>query len=148
VIPAEVNSAPWHFTTCLDALDHCQTLIAGVLAFKQIEASREEADRVITATREQTAVAHEQIATTLRLERERVLSEDRAFHATLEAAMARVLAEAAWARKTYPQFFTEEAGSSHLSFSLFPSMRLSFANASPRARSQSCAPLASGGAAL
>ena len=60
-----------------------QTLIAGVLALvagirhrcgdddianKQIDASREEADRVIAATREQTE-------TTVRLERERVSSE-------------------------------------------------------------------------
>jgi hypothetical protein len=67
-----------------------QTGIAGVLAFvagvgtvvatmiiarRQIKASREEANRVIAATREQTKVTAEQTATTVRLERERVLSE-------------------------------------------------------------------------
>ena len=83
MIPVEVIQTPWHFTTCLDALDHWQTVIAGVLALaagfftvvatmiiarRQIAASREEADRVIAATREQTE-------TTVRLERERVSSE-------------------------------------------------------------------------
>jgi hypothetical protein len=37
--------------------------------------SREDADRVIAASKEQTAVAQEQIKTTVRLERERVSSE-------------------------------------------------------------------------
>ena len=98
-----------------------QTVIAGVLALvaafgtiwmtrrianRQIKASCEEADKVIAATRDQTEA-------TVRLERERVLSEDRAFRAMLEAAMTGVLAEATWARKTYPQFFPEkEAGRS------------------------------------
>ena len=41
-----------------------------------------------------------------------MLSEARAFRAMLEAAMTRVLAEAAWARKTYPQFLTQTQGSS------------------------------------
>ena len=83
VVPVEVAQTPWHFTTWLDAFDHWQTVIAGVLALaaglgtvaatmiiarRQIDASREEADRVITATREQTE-------TTVRLERERVSSE-------------------------------------------------------------------------
>jgi hypothetical protein len=35
-------------------------------------------------------------------------SEALAFHAMLEAAMARVLAEAAWARSTYPQILKQE----------------------------------------
>jgi hypothetical protein len=85
-----------------------QTVIAGVFALaagiltvvvtmiiarRQIKASRRQADRVIAATREQTE-------TTLRLERERIASEARAFRAMLEAAMARVLAEATWARNT------------------------------------------------
>jgi len=108
VTPADTT---WHFTTALDLFDHWQTVIAGVLAFvagfgtvavtmiiarRQIAASREDADRVIAATREQTE-------TTVRLERTRVLTEDGAFHAMLEAAMARVLAEADLAKKTYPQ---------------------------------------------
>jgi hypothetical protein len=115
VIPVD---APWHFTTWLDLLDHWQTGIAGVLALvaafgtvaatmiiarRQIAASREEADRVIAATREQTE-------TTVHLERQRVLSEASAFHAMLEAAMARVLAEAAWARKAYPETLTRTSG--------------------------------------
>ena len=37
-------------------------------------------------------------------------SEALAFHAMLAAAMARVLAEAAWARKTYPQILTQDRG--------------------------------------
>ena len=97
-----------------------QTVIAGVLALlagfgtvvatmiianRQIAASREEADKVIAATRAQTDVTQKQTDTTVRLELTRDASEASAFHAMLEAAMARVLDEAAWARKTYPQFF-------------------------------------------
>jgi vacuolar-type H+-ATPase subunit H len=81
-------------------------------ADKQIAAAREEADRVIDAARNQTKVTADQTATTVRLERERVENEDRAFRAVLEAAMARVLTEAAWARKTYPALMTQLAGSS------------------------------------
>ncbi len=33
MIPVEVTSAPWHYTTFWDWLDHWQTLVAGVLAF-------------------------------------------------------------------------------------------------------------------
>ena len=121
MIPVEVAQTPWHFTTGLDALDHWQTVIAGVLAFvagvgtvvatmfiahRQIAASREEANRVIAATRDQTSVTAKQTETTVRLERERVLSEDKAFRAMLEAALARVLAEADWAKNTYPQVLT------------------------------------------
>jgi hypothetical protein len=90
MIPVEVTQTPWHFTTWPDAFDHWQTIIAGVLALaaavgtivmtsrianSQIVASREEADRVIAATRDQTAVAQKQIDTTVRLERERLSSE-------------------------------------------------------------------------
>jgi hypothetical protein len=92
-----------------------QTLIAGVLALlagfgtvaatmiiarRQIAASREEADRVIAATRAQTEA-------TVRLEDLRNASEALAFHAMLEAAMARVLTEAAWARSLYPRTFAQ-----------------------------------------
>ncbi len=120
--PVEVAQTPWHFTTGLDALDHWQTIIAGVLAFaagfgtvvatmiiaqRQIAASREEADRVIAATRDQTKVTTEQTATTVRLERMRDEGEAHAFRVMLEAAMTRVLAEAAWAKKTYPRTFTQ-----------------------------------------
>jgi low affinity Fe/Cu permease len=101
VIPVEVTQAPWHFTTWPDAFDHWQTLIAGAFALvaafgtiamtrrianRQIKASREEADKVIAETREQTA-------TTVNLEQTRKESEARAFRAMFEAAMARVLAE-------------------------------------------------------
>jgi hypothetical protein len=71
---------------------------------KQIDASREDARKVIAATREQTE-------TPVGLERERVLSEAHAFRTMLEAAMTRVLAEAAWARKTYPESLALTAGS-------------------------------------
>ena len=118
---------PWHFTTWLDLFDHWQTVIAGVLAFaagfgtvvatmiiasRQIAASREEADRVIAASQAQTEATFKQTETTVRLEEMRDANEALAFHAMLEAAMTRVLAEAGWARKTYPQFFTKEEGKS------------------------------------
>ena len=82
----ERQMAPWHFTTWLDLFDHWQTVIAGVLALfagfgtvvatmiianRQIAASREEADRVIAATRAQTEATFKQTETTVRLERER-----------------------------------------------------------------------------
>ena len=95
-----------------------QTLIAGILALlagfgtvaatmiiarRQIAASREEADRVIAATRAQTEAA-------VRLEDLRKASEALAFYVMLEAAMARVLAEAARARRTYLPILTQTAG--------------------------------------
>jgi hypothetical protein len=127
MIPVEVAQTPWHFTTVPDALDHWQTLFAGVLALvaafgtvaatmiiarRQIVASREEADRVIAATRDQTKVTAEQTATTVRLERMRDEGEAHAFRVMIEAAMTRVLAEAAWARSVYPQLLTQTTGSS------------------------------------
>jgi hypothetical protein len=93
-------------------------LIAGILALaaawwtvratrstakEQIDAARVEADKQIAAAREQTA-------TTVRLERDRVANEDRAFCVMLEAAMTRVLAETAWARKTYPELIAHGSG--------------------------------------
>jgi hypothetical protein len=90
----------WHFTTWLDLLDHWHTGIAGFLVFaagfgtvvatliiarRQIVASREEADKVIAATRAQTEVTAKQTETTVRLEKDRVASEARAFRAMLEA---------------------------------------------------------------
>ena len=65
---------------------------------KQIDASREDADRVIAATREQTEVAAKQTETTVRLERRRVVREGYAFSALLGAAMVRVLDDAKEAR--------------------------------------------------
>ena len=123
MIPVETA---WHFTT-LDLLDHWQTLVAGILALlaafvtvvatniiarRQIAASREEADRVIAVAHEQTWVTAEQTRTTERLQKMRDASEAKAFRAMLEAAMARVLDEAAWAKKIYPQLLTQTAGAS------------------------------------
>jgi hypothetical protein len=96
------------------ALDHWQTIIAGVLALaaafgtilvtrrianRQIAASREEADRVIAATRAQTEATFKQTEATIRLEELRNASEALAFRAMLAAAMARVLAEVTWGRR-------------------------------------------------
>jgi hypothetical protein len=49
-----------------------------------------------------TSVTAEQTATTLRVEPDCVLSEEWAFRGMLAAAMARVRAEADWARRTNP----------------------------------------------
>jgi hypothetical protein len=115
----------WHFTTWLDLFDHWQTVIAGVLALvaafgtilvtgrranRQIKAARKEADRVIAATRAQTEATFKQTETTVRLEDLRNASEAEAFYVMLEAAMARVLAEAARARRTYLPILTQTAG--------------------------------------
>jgi hypothetical protein len=97
---------PWHFTTWLDLFDHWQTLAAGILAVLAatgtIWATIRSASREISASQAQTAVAQQQIATTIRLERRRVAREDIAFHAMFEAAMGRVLADATAARKEFP----------------------------------------------
>jgi hypothetical protein len=82
------------------------------LANRQIAAAREEADRVIAATRAQTEAAFRQTETTVDLQQMRDASEALAFHAMLEAAMVRVLAEAAWARKTYPPILPQKTGAS------------------------------------
>ena len=88
-----------------------QTLATGILAVLAavgtIWATIRSAKREIDASQAQTAVAQKQIDTTVRLERERVLSEAHAFRTMLEAAMTGVLAEAAWARKTYPVAFKQ-----------------------------------------
>jgi hypothetical protein len=134
MIPVEVTQTPWHYTTFWDWADHWETLLAGFLAFvagvgtvlaaiwaiwatrstakKQIDASREDAERVIAATREQTEVTAKQTDTTVRLQQTRDASEASAFHAMLAAAMDRVLAEAAWARKTYSEILTQSQGAS------------------------------------
>jgi hypothetical protein len=89
-----------------------QTLIAGLLAiaaaWRTIRATTKSANREVKASQEQTAVAKQQIETTVRLEQDRVASEARAFRTLLEAAMTRVLAEAARARNTHWRFFSEE----------------------------------------
>jgi hypothetical protein len=52
----------------------------------------------------------------VRLNRDRVANENRAFCVMLEAAMARVLAETACARKTYPDILTQKSGLSPQAF--------------------------------
>ena len=88
-----------------------QTLIAGVLAvlaaWRTIRATTKSANREIDASKAQTAVAQKEIETTVRLEQDRVASEARAFRVMLEAAMTRVLGEAAWAKKAYPETFKQ-----------------------------------------
>lgn len=105
MIPVEVSQTSWHFTTCLDLLDHWQTLIAGslalVAAWLTIRDTNRSADREIKASQAQTAVAQRQIETTIRLERLRAAREGFAFHAMFDAAMGRVLADAADARTKF-----------------------------------------------
>jgi hypothetical protein len=124
---------PWHFTTWPDALDHWQTIIAGLLAFaagfgtvlatiavarRQITDAREDADRVIAASQAQTAVAQKQIETTIYFARMREAAESMAFVTMLEAAMGRVLAEAAWAKMSYAPILAQTAGSSTDAFAV------------------------------
>jgi hypothetical protein len=85
-------------------------LMTGRTANRQIAAAREEADRMVAAARAQTEAAFKQTEATIRSEDLRNASEARAFHVMLEAAMARVLAEAAWARETYLPVLTQTAG--------------------------------------
>jgi hypothetical protein len=121
-----------------------QTLVAGFLAvlaaWRTIRATVKSADREVAASQAQTAVAQTQIETTIRLERDRVADEARAFRTMLEAAMMRVLSEIVWAKKT----------TLPLSWQMGLSLRrpLPFDSVSPKARSRSCVASASGGAAL
>ncbi len=82
-----------------------QTLIAGFLAVLAAAATIwltvRSANREIAASQEQTAVAQRQIETTLRLERRRAAREGYAFHATIWAAMERVLLEASEAESIF-----------------------------------------------
>jgi hypothetical protein len=93
-----------------------QIVAAREQADKQIAASRVQADKQITAAREEAdrmvAAARSQSDTMVDLETIRHQNQDRAFCVMLEAAMARVLAEAAWARRTYPQLWTQTTGAS------------------------------------
>jgi hypothetical protein len=73
------------------------------IANRQIQASGEEARKIIAATRDQTLVTAKQTSTTIYRERMREVAEWSAFHSMLRAAMARLLAETDWAKKTYPQ---------------------------------------------
>jgi hypothetical protein len=87
----QVTSPCWQF------VDHWQTLITGVLALVAgigtIWATIASAQREIAANQAQTKVAQEQLATTLRLERRRVVRESYAFFAMVEAAMGTILAD-------------------------------------------------------
>jgi multidrug efflux pump subunit AcrA (membrane-fusion protein) len=87
-------------------------LIAGAALYFigriQVNATRESADKEIAATREaisaaqeQTRVAQEQIAVTLRVERRRIARESFAFLATLEAVMAGVIEDVEAARTIF-----------------------------------------------
>jgi len=93
-----------------------QTLIAGLLAvlaaWRTIRATTKSADREVAASQAQTAVAQRQIETTIDLAQKRAEAEYDAFRIMLEAAMTRVLAEAAWAKKTYPNLLTQTTGAS------------------------------------
>ena len=80
-------------------------------AWRTIRATVKSADREVAASQAQTAVAQKQIETTIRLERERDENEFDAFRVMLEAAMTRVLFEAAWAKKTYPEILAQTTGS-------------------------------------
>jgi hypothetical protein len=118
-------SPTWHFTTWLDLFDHWQTVIAGALALvaafgtilmtartanRQIVAAREEANRMVAAARAQTEATFKQTDTAIRLDDLRNGREALAFYVMLEAAMARVLAEAARAKRTYVPVLTQTAG--------------------------------------
>jgi hypothetical protein len=80
-----------------------QTLVAGVLAvlaaWRTIRATVESANREVKTSQEQTAVAQKQIETTIQLARKRDEDEYDAFRTMLEAAMTRVLFEAATLQK-------------------------------------------------
>lgn len=94
-----------------------QTLVAGFLAvlaaWRTIRATVKSADREVAASQAQTAVAQTQIETTIRLERDRVADEARAFRTMLEAAMMRVLSEIVWAKKNYASTFVADGTESH-----------------------------------
>jgi hypothetical protein len=85
----QVASPFWQF------VDHWQTLITGVLALfaglGTIWATIASARREIAANQAQTKVAQDQLATTLRLERRRIVREGWAFFAMVEAAMGAVV---------------------------------------------------------
>jgi hypothetical protein len=82
-----------------------QTLIAAGLAVLAalwtIRATSKSADREIAASQAQTVAARDQIATTRRLEQQRIAREIYAFNAMLAAAMGRVVAEAKEAREIF-----------------------------------------------
>jgi hypothetical protein len=87
----QVSSPFWQF------VDHWQTLITGVLALiagiGTIWATIASAQREIAANQAQSKVAQDQLATTLRLERRRVVRESYAFFAMVEAAMGATLSD-------------------------------------------------------
>ena len=88
-------------------IDHWQTLIgtlissffAVVAAFGTVWATIRSARREIAAAQAQTAVAQEQIETTLRIEQRRIAREAWAFYVMLEEAMTVVLNDIGVVRK-------------------------------------------------
>jgi len=111
-----------------------QTLVAGILAVfaavGTIWTTISSANREIEASQAQTAVAQKQIETTLRLERRRAASQDYAFHATIWAAMERVLLEASEAKNIFLKLNLSERatkqayeGRQHFSKGAFPELR-------------------------
>jgi hypothetical protein len=70
-------------------------------AWRTIRATTQSADREVKASQAQTAVAQQQIETSLRLDRRRVAREGYAFQATIWAAMERVLLEASEAKSKF-----------------------------------------------
>jgi hypothetical protein len=62
--------------------------------------------------REQTRATFKQTEATFDLQQMRDASEADAFHVMLEAAMARVCAEASWVRNAYPDILTQTTGAS------------------------------------
>ena len=112
-----------------------QTLAAGILAVfaavGTIWATIRSAGREIAASQAQTAVAQKQIETTLRLDKRRAASESYAFHATIWAAMERVLLEASEAKSIFLSAGATERATSkeaykarrHFSKGAFPELR-------------------------
>jgi hypothetical protein len=78
-------------------------------AWRTIRATVESAALEVKASQAQTAVVQKQIETTVRLARDRDENEYVAFRIMLHAAMTQVIAEAAWAKTTYPKLFTPTA---------------------------------------
>jgi len=87
--------SPPDYAGVLKVLYDWQTLITGLLALTAaaatVLATIKAANREISAAQEQTRVAQEQIAVTLRVERRRIARESYAFFAMLDAAMGAVL---------------------------------------------------------
>lgn len=97
--------SPPDYAGVLKVLYDWQTLITGILALiaalATIRVTIKAANREISAAQEQTRVAQEQIAVTLRVERRRIARESYAFFAMLEAAMGAVVEDIEEAGKIF-----------------------------------------------